>query len=257
MLEMLGVLNKEERYQWTIYRSSCEDDVPPSEHIRVVRDKTHPGELEMRHCCQLLDNQTYKPIGLLTLYGDILNLREMRRLLDQHANEVKFLGRVVDCWCFGLQPQKIEHPAPFICTWGTTVDGDRELLDTQVNEAFQRECAEYDDVMDHKELKEKLQAEKLSTGESRFVLDKIEASKVPFWEYRPQKNECEETCEVAWTVVHETDREEMCFAMDMHDMISELIDILAMSDERDAHLPYLAKLLVENLGAQIIGPAGV
>ena len=48
MLEMLGILNKEDRYQWTIYRSSCEDDVPPSEHIRVVRDKTHPGELEMR-----------------------------------------------------------------------------------------------------------------------------------------------------------------------------------------------------------------
>ena len=89
MLEMLGVLNKEERYQWTIYRSSCEDDVPSSENLRVVRDKTRPGELEMRHCCHLLDNQTYRPIGQLTLYGDVLNLREMKRLLDQHANEVK------------------------------------------------------------------------------------------------------------------------------------------------------------------------
>ena len=112
--------------------------------------------------------------------------------------------------------------------------------------------AEYYDRVVHRKLKEKLQAEKLSTGESRFVLETVEASKVPFWSYRPQENECEETCEVAWTVVHETDREEMCIAMDERDMIPE-----AMSDERDAHLPNLAKLIVENGGAQIIGPAGV
>ena len=111
----------------------------------------------------------------------------MKRLLDQHANEVKMLGRVVDCWYFKLKPPKIEHPTPYVLTWGTTTDGNRELLDQKINEDFQRQLAEYDDAMDHKELKEKLQAEKLSTGESRFLLETVEASKVPFWQYRPQK----------------------------------------------------------------------
>ena len=79
----------------------------------------------------------------------------MKRLLDQHANEVKMLGRVVDCWYFKLKPPKIEHPTPYVLTWGTTTDGNRELFDQKTNEGFQRQLAEYDDAMDHKELKEK------------------------------------------------------------------------------------------------------
>ena len=53
-----------------------------------------------------------------------------------------------------------------------------------------------------------------------------------------------------WKVVHETDREELCMAME--DMIPDV-----MSMERDAHLPNLANLIVANGGGQIIGPAGV
>ncbi len=51
--------------------------------------------MEMRHCCRLLDNVTYAPIGLIALYGDVLNLRAMRRLLRDHVQEVKILGRIV------------------------------------------------------------------------------------------------------------------------------------------------------------------
>ena len=43
----------------------------------------------------------------------------------------------------------------------------------------------------------------------------------------------------------------MCIAMDERDMILD-----AMSEDRDAHIPNLAKTIIENGGAQIIGPAG-
>ena len=75
MLSMIGVLNKEDRRQWTIYPTLLEDDIQPSKNVRVVSNPTK-GEKEIRHCCNLLDNQTYAPIGLIALYGDVLNLRK-------------------------------------------------------------------------------------------------------------------------------------------------------------------------------------
>ena len=55
-----------------------------------------------------------------------------------------------------------------------------------------------------------------------------------------------------WTVVHDADRGEQCVAMDERDTIPE-----AMTEDRDAHLPNLACLIVETGRAHLYGPADV
>ena len=75
MLSMFGVFCKMERRQWTIYPTVLEDDVQPSKNVRIVSGPTK-DEKEIRHCCNLIDNQTYAPIGLIGLYSDPLNLRK-------------------------------------------------------------------------------------------------------------------------------------------------------------------------------------
>ena len=137
------------------------------------------------------------------------------RLLRDHLNEIKILGRIVDCWYFAPRTRR---------------------------EAFY-DFSSFED----------LTAEKLSTGQSRFVLDIVEGNNVPFWNVIRESKECEEHIEsLKWTVVHETDRDALCDAMDELDMIPE-----AMADTRDAHLPNLACLAAENKGACLIGPGGV
>ena len=99
MLSMFGVFCKEERRQWAIYLTLLEDDVQPSKNVRIVSGPTK-GEKEIRHCCNLLDNQTDAPLGLIGLYGDPLSLMKMMRLLRDHLNEIKMLDRFVDCKYF-------------------------------------------------------------------------------------------------------------------------------------------------------------
>ena len=77
---MLGIMCKDERRNWSIYRSTREDDVPASDNIKVVHNR-ETNEKEFRHCCRLLDNVTCLPWGRIGLYGDVIKLRDMRRLL--------------------------------------------------------------------------------------------------------------------------------------------------------------------------------
>ena len=77
--------------------------------------------------------------------------------------------------------------------------------------------------------------------------------KVPRKPRSPEARDCTESIEsLRWTVVCEDDREGLCDVMDDHGMIPE-----AMVDGRDEHLPNMARVVVENGGACIIGPAGV
>ena len=224
MLSMFGVFCKEERRQWTIYPTLLEDDIQASKNVRVVSGPTK-GEKEIRHCCHLLDNQTYLPLGLIGLYSDSLNLRKMRRLLRDHLKEIKILGRMVDCWYFA-------------------------------------DCRSVEAQLEFGPLAASLQvleAEKLSGpgGQSRFVLDTVPGISVPYWEVIRESKDCEEHIEsFKWTVVHdsreEADRATLCDIMDEHDMIPE-----AMANTRDAHLPNLAAFAAKNRGACFIGPGGV
>ena len=173
---MFGGFCKIERRQWTIYPTVLEDDVQPSKNVRIVSGPTK-DEKEIRHCCNLIDNQTYAPIGLLDLYSDALNLRAMKRLLRDHLNEIKILGRIVDCWYFVPEGK-------------LPLDADTGKLDVKRFEFGPR--APY--LQD-------LEAEKLSTGQSRFVLDTVDGSSVPFWEVIRESKECEEHIEAwKWTV---------------------------------------------------------
>ena len=52
-----------------------------------------------------IGNVTCAPIGGNALFADILNLREIRRLLHLHKLEVKILGRCVDCMYFEAAEQ--------------------------------------------------------------------------------------------------------------------------------------------------------
>ena len=94
MLSMIGVFNKEERRQWSIYEATLEDDLPVAagDNLRVVTGPN--GQKEMRHCCRLMDNQAYAPNGLIVLYGDISNLRAMKRMLNNHLDEIKILSLI-------------------------------------------------------------------------------------------------------------------------------------------------------------------
>ena len=62
-----------------------------SDQVSVIYDEQDVPS--MIHCTQIEDNITYAPIGRIALYGDIMNLREIKRLLDLHRYEVSILGR--------------------------------------------------------------------------------------------------------------------------------------------------------------------
>ena len=49
MLSMIGVLNKEDSRQLTIYPTMLEDDVQPNNNVCIVSTATK-GEKEIRHC---------------------------------------------------------------------------------------------------------------------------------------------------------------------------------------------------------------
>ena len=131
-LQMIGIWNKDVKRQYTVHRTQFEEDMQ-SDQLSVVYDENVVPS--MKHCTQIVDNTTYAPIGRIALYADVLHLREIRRLLNMHHNEVTILGRCVDCFYFATTP---------------------------ANEVA---------------LKDRFEAEKLSTGESRFKMEKVQNPK--------------------------------------------------------------------------------
>ena len=55
-----------------------------------------------------------------------------------------------------------------------------------------------------------------------------------------------------WTIIREKNREDLCDVMAEHDLFP-----VAMSEDRDAHLPNMARLIAANGCALLQGPPGV
>lgn len=96
----------------------------------------------------------------------------------------------------------------------------------------------------------------VSTGESRFksLTVRNPQNMVPRKPQCPERRECSEVLDSRrWTVVREDDREGLCNVTEGRDMMPEAM----RGNGRDEHIPNIARLVVENRGGCIVGPAGI
>lgn len=101
-LKMIGVFNQYFRRQHTIHLTNFEGDMK-SKQISAI---TQGGQKipQMRHTTAIVHNVTYAPFSIIALDADIMDLREIKALLnksmDIHKIHLTIISRCVDCIYF-------------------------------------------------------------------------------------------------------------------------------------------------------------